>query len=160
MVAPGGTYVVVPRGACMVAPGGHAWLLWGGACMVAPRGHAWDTMRYGDTVNEQAVHILLECILVLEACVKNSVHQGGVCLSACWDTLQEADPPGSRPPRKETPPRKQILLSAVHAGRYSQQAGGKHPTGMHSCWQCNQLILSLRTTCSSHLTVQESLTVF
>ena len=24
----------------------------------------WDTMRYGDTVNERAVRILLECILV------------------------------------------------------------------------------------------------
>ena len=34
-------------------------------------GHAWhahplaDTTRYGDTVNERAVRILLECILVL-----------------------------------------------------------------------------------------------
>ena len=33
--------------------------------MVAPGGgRAWDTMRYGDTVNERAVRILLECILV------------------------------------------------------------------------------------------------
>ena len=23
---------------------------------------------------------------------------------------------------------------AVHAGRYGQQAGGKHPTGMHTCY--------------------------
>ena len=69
-------------GACMVALGGgqHVWLLWGacvvaqGACMVALGGHVWllregcvwDTMRYGDTVNERAVRILLECILVLE----------------------------------------------------------------------------------------------
>ena len=44
------------RGVCMVAPGGRAWLFLGG--------HAWDTTRYGDTVNERAVHILLECILV------------------------------------------------------------------------------------------------
>ena len=52
-------------GACVVAPRGGAWLLWG-ACMVAPRGgHAWDTTRYGDTINERAVCILLECILVL-----------------------------------------------------------------------------------------------
>ena len=36
----------------------------GGACMVALGGHAWDMMRYGDTVNERAVRILLECILV------------------------------------------------------------------------------------------------
>ena len=27
-------------------------------------GHAWDTTRYRDTVNERAVRILLECILV------------------------------------------------------------------------------------------------
>ena len=67
MVAPGGhvwllpgrACVVAPGGACVVAPGrGHAWLLPGG-------GHAWDTMRYGDTVNEQVVRILLECILVV-----------------------------------------------------------------------------------------------
>ena len=43
-------------GACMVARG---------ACMVAPGGEpAWNTMRYGDTINERAVRILLECILV------------------------------------------------------------------------------------------------
>ena len=28
-------------------------------------GRAWDTTRYGDTINERAVRILLECILVL-----------------------------------------------------------------------------------------------
>ena len=44
-------------GACMVA-GGHAWLP--GACMVARVGM--HRIRQ-DTVNEQAVHILLECIL-------------------------------------------------------------------------------------------------
>ena len=65
-------------GACMVALGGHAWLLGGmhgcsqGGCAWLLRGcawlllggHVWDTMRYGDTINEQAVRILLECILV------------------------------------------------------------------------------------------------
>ena len=51
-----GACVVVP-GVCMVAPGG--------ACMVALGGHAWDMMRSGDTVNERAVRILLECILVI-----------------------------------------------------------------------------------------------
>ena len=56
----------------MVAPGGHAWLLLGGmrgcswgACMVAPGGHVWDMTRYGDTINERTVRILLECILVI-----------------------------------------------------------------------------------------------
>ena len=40
----------VARGACVA--GGHAWV----------RGHAWQIIR--DTVNERAVRILLECILV------------------------------------------------------------------------------------------------
>ena len=56
-------------GACMVAPGG---------CVVAPGGvhgcsqggHAWDMTRYGDTTDERAVRILLECILVI-----NNVYQ-------------------------------------------------------------------------------------
>ena len=65
-------------GHAWLLPGGHVWLLQGGmhgcsrghmwllrgAFMIAPGGHAWDTMRYGDMVNEQAVRILLECILV------------------------------------------------------------------------------------------------
>ena len=39
-------------------------------------------------------------------------------------------PPGTRyPPKPGTPP------LAVHAGRYRQQAGGTHPTGMHSCYR-------------------------
>ena len=36
----------------------------------------------------------------------------------------EADPPGADTPR------------AVHAGRYGQQAGGMHSTGMQSCCLC------------------------
>ena len=36
-------------------------------------------------------------------------------------------PPGAGGPREQTPP------CAVHAGRYGQQAGGMHPTGMQSC---------------------------
>ena len=44
------------RGACMVALGG--------ACVVALGGRAWDTTRYRDMINERAVRILLECILV------------------------------------------------------------------------------------------------
>ena len=43
----------VAKGACMVR--GHAW---------QRGGHAWDMTRYGDTINERAVRILLECILV------------------------------------------------------------------------------------------------
>ena len=56
----------------MVAPVGCAWLLLGGGgicgCLGGVHGcsggRAWDTMRYGDTVNERTVLILLECILV------------------------------------------------------------------------------------------------
>ena len=63
---------MLARGACMVAGegvhgcrgvcgcGGHAWLL--GACVVAGGMHR---IRR-DMVNEQAVRILLECILVCE----------------------------------------------------------------------------------------------
>ena len=65
VAALGGHAWLLPGGACMVAPGGHVWLLWGGMCGCSG-GHAWDTMRYGDTVNERAVSILLECILVYE----------------------------------------------------------------------------------------------
>ena len=50
-------------GGCVVAPVGHAWLL-PGACMVAPGRGAWDTTIYGDTINERAVRILLECYFV------------------------------------------------------------------------------------------------
>ena len=39
----------------------------GGVCVVALGGHAWDTTRYGDTGNERAVRILLECIRVFYA---------------------------------------------------------------------------------------------
>ena len=72
MVALGGCMVAL-RGACVVAPGGCTWLLWGGMhgcsgghAWLFPGGHAWDMTRYGDTVNERAVRILLECILVLK----------------------------------------------------------------------------------------------
>ena len=61
---PGGTCVVAPGGVCMVAPGGHAWLLWGGHVWLLWGGRAWDTTRYRDMINERAVRILLECILV------------------------------------------------------------------------------------------------
>ena len=38
----------------------------------------------GDTGSKRVVHILLECILVSQACVKNSVLRGvGLCIPAC-----------------------------------------------------------------------------
>ena len=59
-VAPRGVCMVAPGGACMVAPGGHAWL---------QGGHAWF-FRW-DAVNERAVRILLECILVFSECERS-----------------------------------------------------------------------------------------
>ena len=89
--------------------------------------------------------------------------QGGVCLSACWDTppweqtppSPAADtppeqthpwsrhPPRSRHPQSRHTPRsrhppppwsRHPPPSAEHAGRYGQCAGGTHPTGMQSCY--------------------------
>ena len=57
---------------------------------------------------------------------------GGVCPIACWTTLP--GPEAGTPTRADTPPGPGTLpTSAVHAGRYGQQAGGTHPTGMQSC---------------------------
>ena len=82
-------------------------------------------------------------VIFSEECAKNSVHSG-VCPVACWDTppRPEADPlgpeastprtTGRQPPRAD-PSRADTPFSTVHAGRYGQQAGGMHPTGMHTC---------------------------
>ena len=50
---------------------------------------------------------------------------------------QRQTPPSSRhhpleqtPAREDNPP----APEAVHAGRYGQQAGGTHPTGMNTCY--------------------------
>ena len=41
--------------------------------------------------------------------VCDSVHRGGVCLSACWDTLLTKETPqeGGTPPKKEAPLKKE-----------------------------------------------------
>ena len=36
-------------------------------------------------------------------------------------------------PEADTHPREQTPPCAVHAGRYGQEVGGTHPTGMHTC---------------------------
>ena len=50
---------------------------------------------------------------------------------------RQVHPPGRYTPLGSTPPLSRYTptphLRAVHAGRYGQQAGGMHPTGMHSC---------------------------
>ena len=67
----------------------------------------------------------------------------GVCLSACWDSRPPWDtthPPGAdtplradTPPPQSRPPQARHPLCTVHAGRYGQQVGGTHPTGMRTC---------------------------
>ena len=54
--------------------------------------------------------------------------------------------PGTPPPSRyiRTPPSARYPPRAVHAGRYGQQAGGTHPTGMHSCWKIVPQWLSKR----------------
>ena len=99
--------------------------------------------------------------MFLQACV--ILFTGGICLSACWDTIpprssppqaggtppgadtpqeqappREGTPPGADTPREQTPrksrhPPEQAPPRAEHAGRYRQCAGGTHPTGMQSC---------------------------
>ena len=81
------------------------------------------------------------------ACVKNSVHKGGVVPGQAPPgryTPQQVPPrqvhpwagtpPTGTPPGKVTPqgPLADTPHRAVHAGRYGQQADGTHPTGMHS----------------------------
>ena len=45
-------------------------------------------------------------------------------------------PPGmyTLPLGRNTPLGRYTPTGTVHAGRYGQQAGGTHPTGMHSCF--------------------------
>ena len=70
---------------------------------------------------------------------------GGVCPIACWDTPlgrhpPEHNPPGANPLGHHLPGSRHPLGEdtpwnppcTVHAGRYGQQAGGTHPTGMHT----------------------------
>ena len=63
---------------------------------------------------------------------------GGVCPLHAGITpparTRGKHPPGpGYPPQTRHTPWEQIPLSAVHAWRYGQQAGGMHPTGMQSC---------------------------
>ena len=55
-----------------------------------------------------------------------------------WDHVhppQTRYTPGTRyTTRDQVPPRPGTPPGAVHAGRYGQQAGGTHPTGIHSCF--------------------------
>ena len=81
------------------------------------------------------------------AFVKNSVHGGSASVHAgIPHPPSDQAPPDqtSPPPRDQAPPQTMHPQSrhpppgpgtpcAVHAGRYGQQAGGMHPTGLQSC---------------------------
>ena len=118
------------------------------SCTPPPSVHAPQRILR-DAVNEWTVHILLECMLVTTR--KRSLGQGNIFTPVCHSVHKggvpgqvppspgQVHPPGTPPGRftpggrytsgRYTPP------GAVHAGRYGQQAGGTHPTGMHSCFQ-------------------------
>ena len=84
-------------------------------------------------------------VIFSEACVKNSVHRGGVpgqvppptryiplpgpvtSLGTRYTPQNQVHPLGPGTPPDHLHP------EGVHAGRYGQQAGSTHPTGMHSC---------------------------
>ena len=76
------------------------------------------------------------CVILFTGGVSASMHAG---IPPPWDQT----PPGSRPsgadtPQADTPlgagtPPRQTPSGTEHAGRYSQRAGGTHPTGMQSC---------------------------
>ena len=75
--------------------------------------------------------------LCFYTCLSVILFRGG-CLNQCILVYTH---PGSRHPLsrchvwEQTPPRADTPC-AVHAGRYGQQASGRHPTGMHTCSNC------------------------
>ena len=84
-------------------------------------------------------------VIFSAAYVKNSVHRGSIWAGTPpW--TGNPPPPGQVHPQAGTPPSQVHTpwqgtppwvgtpLGAVHAGRYGQQAGGTHPTGMYSCY--------------------------
>ena len=69
-------------------------------------------------------------------CLSVILFAGG-CLPQCilGYTSPEADTPGKQTPWKQTPPGiRHPPTPTVHAVRYGHQAGGTHPTGMHTCF--------------------------
>ena len=95
---------------------------------------------------------VIKCVLFITA-RKRSFGQGNIFSSVCQEFCsrggvpeqvppgqvhpQAGTPPGQVPPGECTPPGRYTPTryppGAVHAGRYGQQAGGTHPTEMHSC---------------------------
>ena len=66
-----------------------------------------------------------------------------------WDQAPPAPhSPGPGTSPEQTPPRCRPPC-AVHAGRYGQQAGGIHPTGMQSCSNCEHVATGSTNSCFS-----------
>ena len=107
----------------------------GGAC-IASGGWAWQESQ----PLQRTVCIVLECILVTtckRSCGKVMFLQLSVILfmgglSQCM--LGYHPPPRASNPLEQEHPPPRSSPCAVHAGRYGQQAGGMHPTGMQSCF--------------------------
>ena len=75
---------------------------------------------------KMAFHKVWGKVIFSVACVKNSLHGGGVCLSACWDTppRDQAPPWDQAPPGADTPQTRHPLHSACWeirstSGRYA-----------------------------------------
>ena len=88
-------------------------------------------------------HLLLPAMKLWQGyvftCVCDSVHRGesasvhaGIA-EPPRSRLPRSRPSRSRHPTRSRHPQEQIPSCTVHAGRYSQQAGGMHSTGMHTC---------------------------
>ena len=74
---------------------------------------------------------------------------GGCLPHTPGQTPPGRQPPGQTPPLgqtptwADTPPWQTPPPCAAHAGRYGQQAGGTHPTGMQSCFsRCFTCVIS------------------
>ena len=84
-------------------------------------------------------------VVFSQASVSHSVHSGGVCLSACWDTpprqvhpSQAGTPPGQIHPSRQVQPPPPTTVTA---------ADGTHPTGMLSCLEVTKLHRFVLMTC-------------
>ena len=103
----------------------------GGVCLSA----CWDT--YWNAYFSLYSNVIIRSrgkVIFSEACVENSVHRGG-CPPNCM--LGYPSPP---PDQRQTPPGSRHPHYAVHARRYGQQAGGTHPTGIHTCLYIQTLL--------------------
>ena len=63
----------------------------------------------------------------------NEVCEGYVFTRVCHSVHGGESTWAGTPLGPGTPPGTRYTPRAVHAGRYGQQAGGTHPTAMHSC---------------------------